>query len=697
MNKGKDIKPIIFIIILLGIMFVFLYELNKPSIESINFTEFVNIIENKEIDRIDVFQNEKILIIEKTGIAYEYSSKGTTTHVYETYLEPFVLLNPDVKMSQQYTSNSSGMWVNYAIIGVLLLLIAYFFIWSSKNSKNSDGSHRGAGGFGKSRVKLNKNEGKVIKFDDVAGLDEEKEDLIEIVSFLKNPDRYKSIGAKIPKGVLMVGPPGTGKTYLSKAVAGEAGVPFFFISGSDFVELYVGVGASRVRDTFKQAKQNAPCIIFIDEIDAVGRKRGAGLGSGNDEREQTLNALLVEMDGFSSRDSDIIIMAATNRADVLDPALLRPGRFDRKVHVGLPDIRGREEILRIHGKNKKLAPDFSYSDLAKKTIGFTPAELENLLNEAALMSARENKKKIDSKMATQAFNKVIAGTEKKSRVRTEKVNNLVAYHEAGHAVIHTVEKDVLDPVHLVTIVPRSSGAGGFTLPIPQEDLTMGSKKKMQAEMVALLGGRVAEQIILGDISTGASNDIERVTTIARDMVKKYGMSDIIGPINYGSDEEIFVGGSYGKTKVFSDETATEIDNEVKRIIDEAYNRAKKILNENLTKLHDIAKALLKVETLYRDDYEFAFEHGYDAFLEKYEQNKIQEEINKAKDDQKKQDDIEKAKSINNFVNEISDANSEDSNDEDSDNDNDQKDENKDTSKEKENKSNSLDNLINPDK
>ena len=481
------------------------------------------------------------------------------------------------------------------LLPTLLLIFFMVILWFVFMNQSQGGGGR-VMNFGKSKAKVHKDDEKTrVTFKEVAGLNEEKEDLQEVVDFLKNPKKYIELGARIPKGILMVGPPGTGKTYLSRAVAGEAGVPFFSISGSDFVEMFVGVGASRVRDLFEQAKKNAPAIIFIDEIDAVSRKRGAGLGGGHDEREQTLNQLLVEMDGFGVNQG-IIIMAATNRPDILDPALLRPGRFDRQIVVGAPDVKGREAIFKVHSKNKPLADDVNIEVLARRTPGFTPADIENLMNEAAILTARKREKKIHMETIEEAITKVIAGVAKKSRVISEPERKLTAYHEAGHAVCAHVLPHV-SPVHQVTIVPRGR-AGGFTMQLPVEDKFYATKNEMKENIVVLLGGRVAEELTLDDISTGASNDLERVSATARNMVTKYGMSEKLGPMTFGdSDDEVFLGNSFASKQNYSEEVAYEIDKEIGRIVDESYKQTKKILQDNMDRLEYVAKELLVYETI----------------------------------------------------------------------------------------------------
>ena len=506
-------------------------------------------------------------------------------------------------------------WLVSMLPMLIVLGLGVFLWWFMMKRLNSTMGDAGKQmNFGKAKIKQMADEKRKTTFADVAGADEEKEELREIVEFLKNPKKYNELGARIPKGVLLVGPPGTGKTLLARAVAGEAGVPFFSISGSDFVEMFVGVGASRVRDLFEQAKKNSPCIIFIDEIDAVGRQRGAGLGGGHDEREQTLNQLLVEMDGFGANEG-VIMIAATNRPDVLDPALMRPGRFDRQVVVSYPDIKGREEILKVHARGKPLAPDVNLKTIAKSTAGFTGADLENLLNEAALLAARRNLKAITMAEIEEATIKVVVGTEKKSHVMTDREKKLTAYHEAGHAVA-TYYCLTQDPVHQISIIPRGM-AGGYTMHLPTEDRSYQSRKEMKEDLVVLLGGRVAEALTLDDISTGASNDIERATKVARSMVTKYGMSDKLGPIQYGTDDsEPFLGRDMGHIRNYSEETASAIDNEIKMLVEDAYHKTERILTEHMDQLQKVAEFLFHNEKMSGEEFRAVMEGTYQPPEEK---------------------------------------------------------------------------------
>ncbi len=527
------------------------------------------------------------------------------TSLFVEAIEPIVLNhnaeNPDDAIVFDYQPVGEVPWI-VNLLPSLLIIVFFIVMWvMMRRSLNSiDGGK--AMGFGKARVKQPADEKRKTTFADVAGADEEKEELREIVDFLKSPKKFKELGARVPKGVLLVGPPGTGKTLLARAVAGEAGVPFFSISGSDFVEMYVGVGASRVRDLFDQAKKNSPCIIFIDEIDAVGRQRGAGLGGGHDEREQTLNQLLVEMDGFGANEG-VIMIAATNRPDILDPALMRPGRFDRQIVVNYPDVKGREEILKVHARGKPLAPDVDLSVIAKSTAGFTGADLENLLNEAALLAARKNLHSITMPEIEEATIKVVMGTEKRSHVINDKEKKLTAYHEAGHAVV-TYYSPTQDPVHQISVIPRGM-AGGYTMSLPEHDKSYRLKKEMLEDIQVLLGGRVAEALVLDDISTGASNDIERATETARNMVIKYGMTERLGPILYGSSDsnEIFLGRDFGHTRNYSEEVAAEIDEEIKAIITSAYAETERKLTEHIDKLHKVAQYLFHHEKLDGDQFD----------------------------------------------------------------------------------------------
>ena len=522
--------------------------------------------------------------------------------------------NPDNQIKMDYASGTANSWwvsLLPTVVMILLLAGVMFFMFKRMNQSVQNENNR-AMSFGKARYKKNDDKNKTT-FADVAGADEEKEELEEIVEFLKAPKDFSALGARIPKGVLLVGPPGTGKTLLARAVAGEAGAPFFSISGSDFVEMYVGVGASRVRDLFAEAKKNAPSIIFIDEIDAVGRHRGAGMGGGHDEREQTLNQLLVEMDGFGVNEG-IIVMAATNRVDILDPAILRPGRFDRKVAVGTPDVGGREEILKVHAKNKPLGDDVNLQQLAQTTAGFTGADLENLLNEAAIIAAKENRSFIANKDVKRAFVKVGIGAEKKSRIISDKEKKITAYHEAGHAILFHVLPDV-GPVYTVSIIPTGVGAAGYTMPLPEKDEMFATKSRMLQDIMVSLGGRIAEEIIFGDITTGASSDIKKATKTARRMVTRYGMSDHIGVICYDDDDdEVFIGKDLAHAKAHSEEISGEIDKEVKSIIDDCYTKAKDIILQHEDVLHSCAKLLLEKEKINRDEFEALFQPKAESFL-----------------------------------------------------------------------------------
>ncbi|TDT50304.1 ATP-dependent zinc metalloprotease FtsH [Fonticella tunisiensis] len=578
---------------------------NNPKKVEISQTELKKEIQNNNVSHIQVELETRNATGElKNGKSF-VSNIGSIDG-FDRYIDEYNRTHADQIEVSYVPPTRFPVWVS-AIPNILMLvmlgIVWFIFIQQSQGG----GGGKGVMNFGKSRAKLASNEKKKVTFNDVAGADEEKQELQEVVDFLKQPRKYIELGARIPKGVLLVGPPGTGKTLLAKAVAGEAGVPFFSISGSDFVEMFVGVGASRVRDLFDNAKKNAPCIVFIDEIDAVGRQRGAGLGGGHDEREQTLNQLLVEMDGFGTNEG-IIMIAATNRPDILDPALLRPGRFDRQIVVNTPDVRGREEILKVHSRNKPLEENVDLSVLAKRTPGFTGADLENLMNEAALLAVRRNKKFIGMEELEEAITRVIAGTEKRSRVISEEERRLTAYHEAGHAVVMKLLPHA-DPVHQISIIPRGR-AGGYTLSLPQEDRYYASKTELEEEIVGLLGGRVAEKIVLNDISTGASNDIERATNIARKMVTQYGMSDLLGPIEFGTGhEEVFLGRDFAKARNYSEEVAALIDKEIKRIIQEAYDKAEKLLRENINKLHKVAEALLEKEKLEAEEFEEIFNNA----------------------------------------------------------------------------------------
>jgi cell division protease FtsH len=587
------------LIIIIIYMFVLIIQNAEPVKEKLSYTQLVTEIESGRITEVTVSNSgDNSIVTGKIANTKRFESIVPTTEfnqLVQDYIEHDRL---DVKYEIK-TAASAWLSILPSIV-LIVIFVVFFFVLTQQ----SQGGGNRVMSFGKSRAKLHTEDKKKITFQDVAGADEEKEELGEIVDFLKQPRKFIELGARIPKGILLVGPPGTGKTYLARAVAGEAGVPFFSISGSDFVEMFVGVGASRVRDLFEQAKKNSPCIIFIDEIDAVGRHRGAGLGGGHDEREQTLNQLLVEMDGFSVNEG-IIIIAATNRPDILDPALLRPGRFDRQIPVGIPDVKAREEILRIHAKNKPLSLDANLETLAKGTTGFTPADLENVMNEAALLAARRGKKKIEVVDLDEATIRVIAGPEKKSKVVSEHDKKLTAYHEAGHAVVQKLMPNA-DPVHQISIIPRGR-AGGYTISLPKQDKFYMSKSELEEQIVSLLGGRVAEKLVLDDVSTGARNDIERATAIARKMITEYGMSEFLGPMSFGSEhDEVFIGRDFGRSRNYSEEVAAMIDKEIRKVIDTAYHKTETLLKENISKLHGVAQALLEKEKLEQAEFEEVF-------------------------------------------------------------------------------------------
>lgn len=602
-NKGISGAGLLVLVVFLFAVLWFTNMFENQS-DRLTWSEFQTLVTGDNVDSISVIQNKnvptghveiKLKKKDKDGKQVRYLYVSDINEVQD-YLK-------ENKLDYDMADVPQDTLFSTTILPVLLTLAGVMFIFMMMNRQGGNAGSK-AMSFGKSRAKLSTDSDKKVTFDHVAGLKEEKEELEEIVDFLKEPKKYIQVGARIPKGVLLVGPPGTGKTLLAKAVAGEAGVPFFTISGSDFVEMFVGVGASRVRDLFDQAKKNSPCIVFIDEIDAVGRKRGAGLGGGHDEREQTLNQLLVEMDGFGINEG-VIVMAATNRADILDPAILRPGRFDRQVYVGRPDVKGREAILRVHAAGKPFADDVDFSVVAKTTSGFTGADLENLLNEAALLTARAGKKKIDMEELQRAFVKVGIGTEKKSRIISEKEKLITAYHESGHAILFEV-LEKCDPVHSVSIIPTGM-AGGYTMPLPGEDKMYMTKGEMEDEIISFLGGRAAEEIVLKDITTGASNDIERATAMARNMVMKYGMSSKFGPVQYGDEsDEVFIGRDIGHSRNYSENTADAIDAEVKELINFSYNEAKRLLNENIDVLHASAKLLMEKEKITGDEFRALF-------------------------------------------------------------------------------------------
>ena len=596
-NKGLGMWLLAAVMIFL--VFSLFVNISRPTVQ-VAYSDFVKLVKSTQIKEIDLCGDEiTAQLKDEVQISDKYKYRDLkvripSTDIFYNDVGSVMQTQIDADELKLTVCEPKVSWMNFALPIVSIVLMVFliiFFVTGMGNRTN---------GFTRSRAKLMSDNAKKTKFEDVAGAVEEKEELMELVDFLKNPKKFISLGARIPKGVLLVGSPGTGKTLLARAVAGEAGVPFFSISGSDFVELYVGVGASRVRDLFEQAKKQRPCIIFIDEIDAVGRKRGAGMGGGHDEREQTLNQLLVEMDGFGVNEG-IIIIAATNRPDILDPALLRPGRFDRQVVVDAPDVTGREEILKVHSKKKPLADDVDLGKIAKVTSGYTGADLENLMNEAAIFAARRNKEKIDSKDIEDANIKVMMGTEKKSKRVTEKEKKLTAYHEAGHAIVSKlIDKD--EKVHQVSIIPRGR-AGGYTMYTPKDDVFYSSKGEMLNEIIKSLGGRAAEEIMLDDISTGASGDIKQATNVARAMITKYGMSSKLGLVSYDSNEEVFLGRDYGHSRLYSEKTAAEIDDEVKSIIGRLYEKTKTLITDNKDILERVAGALLEKETLNESEFE----------------------------------------------------------------------------------------------
>lgn len=610
--KGYGFYLVILAIVLLTIFMS--DNFNMGGKDAYNYNKFLDDLSSDRITFIEIHPNEEVntgeIVVTKKGEVKEKFYVSDTRVIEEDALEFAV---------EFYTHKiSKPSWFLTTILPFLLMaiIVIVFFSFISSQAAGGGGNSK-VMNFGKSRAKLTKDENKKTSFKDVAGLDEEKEELGEVVDFLKSPKKYMEVGARIPKGVLLVGPPGTGKTLLAKAVAGEAGVPFFSISGSDFVEMFVGVGASRVRDLFAEAKKNSPCIVFIDEIDAVARRRGTGMGGGHDEREQTLNQLLVEMDGFGENEG-IIVMAATNRVDILDPAILRPGRFDRTVTVGRPDVKGREEILKVHSKGKPLGDDVDLKQIAQTTAGFTGADLENLMNEGAIGAAREGRSFLINDDIKKAFIRVGIGAEKKSKVVSDKDKKITAYHESGHAILLHLLEDV-GPVYTVSIIPTGTGAAGYTMPLPEKDEMFYTKGKMLQEIIVRLGGRVAEEIIFDDVTTGASQDIKQATKLARDMITRYGFSKSLGMVNYDSDDDqVFIGRDFGHSKAHSEDVASKIDEEVRTIINECYDEAKRILTENRDVLDSSAELLLEKEKIGQEEFEALFEKEVVQDDEKHE-------------------------------------------------------------------------------
>ena len=604
----------IFYIILIAIIFVVVFAIRQNGKNAVNYTYegFINDLADGKVKDVTISQNQEIPTGKITVKLSDDSKKNAYVNDVEAVEAAIMAYNKTAKDDAVVTYKQGDVQRDSVFLTTILpfiivaAVIIFIFVFMNRQAAAGGGSNSKMMNFGKSRAKMMDPRAVKVTFKQVAGLSEEKEELEEIVDFLKNPKKYTDLGARIPKGVILVGPPGTGKTLLAKAVAGEAGVPFFSISGSDFVEMFVGVGASRVRDLFEEAKKNSPCIVFIDEIDAVARRRGTGMGGGHDEREQTLNQMLVEMDGFGVNEG-IIVMAATNRVDILDPAILRPGRFDRKVVVGRPDVKGREEILNVHVKGKPIGDDVDLKTIAQTTAGFTGADLENLMNEAAILAAKKNEAYITQADIDKSFVKVGIGAEKKSKVISDKEKKITAYHEAGHAILFHVLPDV-GPVHTISIIPTGTGAAGYTMPLPEKDEMFNTKGKMLQEIVVGLGGRVAEELIFDDVTTGASQDIKQATALARAMVTKYGFSDKVGLVNYGSDEdEVFIGRDLAHTRSYGEKVATVIDEEVKGIIDECYAKARKIINDNRDVLDACAKLLLDKEKVTREEFEALFD------------------------------------------------------------------------------------------